>query len=79
MESHLDKHLRWDQLTLLQQLNVKVDRLAQCALLASVRDKVYINISFPFAQVEVFISGEKVTGDRLYREGYSFTLESLHG
>jgi predicted RNA-binding Zn-ribbon protein involved in translation (DUF1610 family) len=60
--SHQDKHKTWDQLTLREQINVIVDRLAGLGLIAEIANDEYISSNFPFEQIRVTTDGKKVTG-----------------
>jgi len=60
--SHQDKHKTWDQLTLREQINVIVDRLAGLGLIAAIANDEYISSDFPFEQIRVTTDGKKVTG-----------------
>ena len=60
--SHQDDKRKWADLTLVERINVIVDRLAKRALIAGVVTQEFINSLFPFEQVRVTLDGRKVTG-----------------
>ena len=60
--SHQDKHERWEDCTLIEQLNIIVDRLAKQVLLAAFVSRIFIDSVFPFEQVQVIVGGSKLTG-----------------
>jgi hypothetical protein len=60
--SHQDDNKAWEELTLREQMNVTVDKLAKVGLIAGVTDDDYISSDFPFEQLRVSIDGKKVTG-----------------
>ena len=60
--SHQDDHKRRSELTLVEKINVVVDRLAKLALLAGVEDEQYIDSDFPFEPLRLVIDGKKATG-----------------
>ena len=62
VKGHLDKVLRWDQLTRVQRENCLVDSVARTALLDAFLDDTYISSIFPHEQVVVKVDGKRVTG-----------------
>ena len=60
--SHQDKHKQWDDCTLMEQINIMVDRLAKKALIAAFMSGNFIDSNFPFEQVRVIVGGHKLTG-----------------
>ena len=60
--SHQDRHKRWAQLTLEEKINVIVDVLAKCALIAGIVERDFISSCFPFEHVRVKLGNRKVTG-----------------
>ena len=61
MYGHLDNLLRWDQLTLPQKLNVRMDNLAKRALLAALVNEKFINGEIPFENVSLFCGGKRAS------------------
>ena len=60
--SHQDDLKTWDQCTLKEKINIKVDRLAKASFIAAVADIVYIKIGFPGEHITIIADGRKVTG-----------------
>jgi hypothetical protein len=60
--SHQDDEKSWDQCTLKEKINIKVDRLAKTSLVAAIADNVYIDSGFPGEHITVSTDGRKVTG-----------------
>jgi hypothetical protein len=60
--SHQDKHKQWEDCTLMEQLNIIVDKLAKQVLLAAFVSQQFIASTFPFEQVQVIVGGNKLTG-----------------
>jgi hypothetical protein len=58
---HLDDELRFDQLTLPQQLNVMADKLAKDCLLNNIRKSTAHGPTYPNEPTRIWISGRKVT------------------
>ena len=77
--SHLDKVLRWDQLTEEQQMNVEVDKLAEKALLAAIVNRDFIDMKYPFEEIVLTSNGTKSVGSstlNIYRWwGYRIARE----
>ena len=59
---HLDKILRWDQLSEIQKLNVLCDSMAKKALIHAIRMRIFIDRGFPFEDITLECGGEKVSG-----------------
>jgi hypothetical protein len=59
---HLDQLLRWEELTLEEQVNVECDHLAEDALLAGAESGVFIDRVLPDEDLVVRVGGEKVSG-----------------
>ena len=57
---HRDKHIPYRLLTLEQQLNVDMDKLAKRTLRRAIRRNVYIRSNFPLEKVHITIQGNKV-------------------
>ena len=47
VHGHMDKHLRQDQLTPLQRVNIQADELASSALMAALATQIFIKDLFP--------------------------------
>jgi hypothetical protein len=62
VDGHLDKVLRWDQLSPVQRENCLMDAVAKSALLDSVVNDDYINSVFPHEPVLVKVKGQRITG-----------------
>ena len=60
--SHQDDEKSWDQCTLKEKINIKVDKLAKASLIAAIADNVYIDSGFPGEHITVSTDGRKVTG-----------------
>jgi hypothetical protein len=66
---HLDDQLRFDQLTLPQQLNVMADKLAKECLLENIRNTTMYGPTYPNEPIQIWLGGDKVTSsirNRLY-------------
>ena len=57
---HLDEILRWDQLSLVQKLNVLCDSLAKRALMAAIVNRDFIDSGFPFEDIVMMCGPSKV-------------------
>jgi hypothetical protein len=62
VDGHLDKVLRWDQLSRVQRENYLIDAVAKSTLLDSFVDDDYINSVVPHEQVVVRVNGKRITG-----------------
>ena len=62
MFSHLDKVLRWDQLTAVHQLNVLVDSMAKRALMKSLVNRNFIDPVYPFEEISLTCGCRKSIG-----------------
>ena len=62
VHAHLDKVLRWDQLTYIQKLNVECDSLGKEALLNGIVDQKFISSRFPFEDIVLTCGGKKAMG-----------------
>ena len=60
--SHLDRVLRWDQLTEEQKMNVVVDEIAEKALLAAIVNREFIDTTYPFEEIVLTSNGTKSVG-----------------
>jgi hypothetical protein len=58
---HQDDSIPWSQLTLFQQLNVIVDKLAKDALVWAIRNNTFISSCFPYESLRIFVNGVKIT------------------
>ena len=58
---HQDDTTAWSSLTLEQQLNVVVDKLAKDCLIQSLRNGTFISSYFPFESLRVIVNGRKCT------------------
>ena len=65
VDGHLDKLLRWDQLSEEQKENCMMDIVAKTALLDAVIDDNFISGYFPHENVVVTVDGEKVSGSQM--------------
>jgi hypothetical protein len=66
VKAHLDDHLRWDQSSVVQQLNVHCDLLAKQAVqeyISQPVDRRPTHQLLPREQVAAIVSGEKLTSD----------------
>ncbi len=66
VKAHLDDHLSWDQLSVVQQLNVHFDLLAKQAVqdyISQPIDRKPIHQLLPREQVAAIVAGEKLTSD----------------
>ena len=61
VKAHQDDTMEWDQMTQMEQLNCRVDKLAKKALIAVVVSQDYIKSYFPFEQIRVVVGGTKIT------------------
>ncbi len=59
---HTDEHLRRDQMTPAQQVNVRADELASSALMEAVRTQQFIKSLFPSEGVSLMIGETRITG-----------------
>jgi hypothetical protein len=62
VQSHADKTKKWQDCTLKEQINIKVDSLAKKALKAAHCTGQFIGGIFPYEQIWVTMGGMKVTG-----------------
>jgi hypothetical protein len=62
VQSHADNTNRWQDYTLKECINIKVDSLVKKALKAAHCTGKYINSSFPNEQLWITMKGKKVTG-----------------
>ena len=62
VHGHMDKHLRQDQLTPLQRVNIRADELASSALMAALATQTFIKDLFPSEGVIVSIGTKHITG-----------------
>jgi hypothetical protein len=62
VQSHADKTKKWQNCTLREQINIKVDRLAKKALKVAHCTRQFIGGTFPYKQIWVTMGGKKVTG-----------------
>ena len=62
VHGHMDKHLRHDQLTLLQLVNIRADELASKALIAALETQKFIKDLFPLEGVTLSIGSKRITG-----------------
>ena len=60
--AHQDDSRKWADLSLVEQINVTVDRLAKVALLAGVETEEFIDNDFPFESLRLIVDGTKATG-----------------
>jgi hypothetical protein len=82
MYGHLDDELRFDQLTLPQQLNVMADELAKECLLDGIRTSTMHGPTYPDEPIRIWIHGQKVTSSirtALYIAWGSQTAQRLLG
>ena len=56
---HLDDILRWDQMTVINKLNVLCGSMAKRALIAAIVNREYIDSNFPFEDIVLSCSGKK--------------------
>jgi len=61
VKAHQDDHVAFDDLELIAQLNVRVDRLAKWTLKGGIVDQVFICSNFSFEEVRILIGAKKVT------------------
>lgn len=61
VKAHQDDRMRWDDLSLKEQLNCIVDALAKKALICSLVNRQFISNLFPFEQVRVIMGKKKLT------------------
>jgi hypothetical protein len=61
VQSYADKTKKWQDCTLKEQINIKVDRLANKALKATHCTRQFIGGTFPYKQIWVTMGGKKVT------------------
>jgi hypothetical protein len=64
VESHTDKTKKWQDCTLKEQINIKVDKLAKKALKVAHCTGKFIGGTFWYKQIWVTMGGKKVTGPR---------------
>jgi hypothetical protein len=62
VQSHTDKTKKWQDCTLKEQINIKVDRLTKKALKAAHCTGQFIGGTFLYKQIWVTMGGKKVTG-----------------
>ena len=62
MFGHLDKVLRWDNLTDVQQLNVLVESMAKRALMKSLVNQYVSDPVYPFAEIVLTCGSRKSIG-----------------
>ncbi len=62
VHGHMDKHLRHDQLMLLQLVNICADKLASKALIAALETQKFIKDLFPSEGVTLLIESKRITG-----------------
>ena len=62
VHGHMDKHLRQDQLTPLQRVNIRANELASSALMAALATQIFIKDLFPSKGVIVSIDTKCITG-----------------
>ena len=62
VHGHMDKHLRQDQLTPLQKVNIRADELASSALMEALATQTFIKDLFPSKGVIVAIGIKCITG-----------------
>jgi hypothetical protein len=62
VHGHMDKHLRQDQLTPLQRVNIRANELASSALMAALATQIFIKDLFPSEGVIVSIGTKRITG-----------------
>ena len=62
VQSHTDRAKKWEQCSLKESVNQKVDRLCKAALIEGVRSGKFIDSAFPSEQVRVYAGETKVTG-----------------
>jgi hypothetical protein len=77
---HSDDQLRFDQLTLPQQLNVMADKLAKECLLESIRNNTRYGPTYPDEPIRIWLGGDKVTSsirNRIYDAWGSKTARCL--
>ena len=60
--SHQDDEKSWNQCTLKEEINIKVDKLAKASLIADIAENEYVDSGFPREHITVSIDGCKVTG-----------------
>ena len=57
---HQDDHVAFEDLELIAQLNVKVDRLAKWTLKGGIADQIFICSDFPFEEICIKIGTKKL-------------------
>ena len=62
VHGHMDKHLRRDQLTPLQRVNIRADEFASSALMAALMTQTFTKDLFPSKGVIVSIGTKRITG-----------------
>jgi hypothetical protein len=62
VHGHMDKHLRQDQLTPLQRVNIRANGLASSALMAALATQIFVKDIFPSEGVLVSIGTMRITG-----------------
>jgi hypothetical protein len=62
VHGHMDKHLRQDQITPLQRVNIQANELASSALMAALATQTFIKDLFPSKGVIVSIGTRCITG-----------------
>jgi hypothetical protein len=62
VHGHMDKHLRRDQLTPLQRVNIRADEFALSALMAALATQTFTKDLFPSKGVIVSICTKRITG-----------------
>ena len=62
VHSHMDDHLKWEEMSLEQQLNKRVDEEADLALKNAVKNDEFIRSEWPFMRVVMRCGKELITG-----------------
>jgi hypothetical protein len=62
VQLHADDTKRWQECSLKEQINIKVDSLARKALMAAHSTGKCIKSAFPYEQIWISMGGEKVMG-----------------
>ena len=57
---HRDKHVSYELLTIEQQLNCDMDRLAKKVLKRAIRRSVFVTSAFSSKSLGIFVNGHKV-------------------